>query len=197
MKRTLVIAVAVGAVVAALTLALSACGGDGDSDNGVASLTSTNGQTGTGGSAGSGGAATPQKRRQAELEFARCMREHGVDMPDPVNGQFRLRVGKGDQRKAEEAQRACRPILRNVAPRMSEEQQAKMRDAALAFARCMREHGVDMPDPQFPAGGGMTMRMPEGSSPDDPKVQEAQKACAPILQNARPDKTGGGGSENS
>src|SRR4051794_32085321 len=28
-------------------------------------------------------------------------------------------------------------------------------DAALAFARCMREHGVDMPDPDTGGGGGV------------------------------------------
>src|SRR4051812_45316762 len=28
-------------------------------------------------------------------------------------------------------------------------------DAALAFARCMREHGVDMPDPDTSGGGGV------------------------------------------
>src|SRR5919109_1855174 len=27
------------------------------------------------------------------------------------------------------------------------------RDAALAFAQCMRDHGVDMPDPQFSGDG--------------------------------------------
>jgi hypothetical protein len=28
------------------------------------------------------------------------------------------------------------------------------RDAFLAYARCMRENGIDMPDPQFDEGGG-------------------------------------------
>jgi hypothetical protein len=33
--------------------------------------------------------------------------------------------------------------------------------------------------------------MPEGSSPDDPKVQEAQKACQPILNAAEPKNSSG------
>src|SRR5262245_38887063 len=135
MKGKLVRAIAAGTLAAALGLGLAACGGSGDS-NGVASLSST-GQTTTNSSSGSGG-ASPKERRDAELKFAQCMRQHGVDMPDPVNGRFDLRVKPGDQNKAADAQRACQKYLQNVAPRMSEEEQAKMRQAALDYAKCMR-----------------------------------------------------------
>jgi uncharacterized protein (DUF305 family) len=183
MKRKLVRATALGALAGALTLVVAACGGNDDS-SGVASLTNT-GQSTTSSSSGSGG-ASPKERREAELKFAQCMREHGVDMPDPVNGRFDLKVKPGDQKKAGEAQRACQKYLQDVAPRMSEEQQAKMREAALDYAKCMREHGIEMADPQFQEGGGMTMRIPEGTREDDPKFKEAQKACEPILRAARP-----------
>ena len=33
------------------------------------------------------------------------------------------------------------------------EARQEMQDAALAFARCMRQHGVDMPDPTFTDNG--------------------------------------------
>src|SRR5262245_22267271 len=183
MKRMLVRAVAVGALAAALGLALAACGGSGDS-NGVASLSST-GQTTTSSSSGSGG-ASPRERREAELKFARCMREHGVDIPDPVNGRFDLKLKPGDQKNAEAAQRACAKYLQSVAPRISPEEQTKMRQAALDYAKCMRDHGIEMADPQFQEGGGMTMRMPEHTREDDPKFKDAQKACEPILRAARP-----------
>jgi hypothetical protein len=183
MNLKLVQATALGALALTLPFALAACGGGGDS-NGVASL-NPNGQTTTDSSNGSGG-ASPKDRRAAELAFAKCMREHGVDMPDPVNGRFDLKVKRGDQKNAEEAQKACGKILERVAPRLNEEEQAKMREAALDYAKCMREHGIDMPDPKFQEGGGMTMRMPEGAKPDDPKFKEAQKACEPIMRAARP-----------
>src|SRR5262245_6252456 len=187
MKEKLVRAIAAGAFAAALGLGLAACGGGGDS-NGVASLSST-GQTTTDSSSGSGG-ASPKERRVAELKFGQCMRKHGGNMADPGNGRFDLKVKPGDQKKAGEAQQACQKYLQNIAPRMSEEQQAQMRAAALDFAKCMRDHGIEMPDPQFQEGGGMTMRIPPGIREDDPKLKEAQKACEPILRAARPEKSG-------
>jgi uncharacterized protein (DUF305 family) len=188
MKRKLVGAIALGALAFALTLALAACGGSGDS-NGVASLTNT-GQATTNGSDGSD--ASPRERRDAELKFARCMREHGADMPDPVNGRYEFKGKPGDQQKVEEAQAACRKYLQDVAPRMSEEQEARMREAALDYAKCMRDHGIEMADPQFQEGGGMTMRMPKGLQDTDPKFKDAQKACEPILRAVKPEKSGGG-----
>jgi len=194
MKRRLIHASAIGALAVALALVAVACGGSGDS-NGVASLTDS-GRPTTSSSSGSGG-ASPKERREAELKFAQCMRKHGVDMPDPVNGRFELKVRPGDQQKAGEAQRACQKYLQGVAPRMSEEEQAQAREAALEYARCMREHGIEMADPQFQEGGGMTMRMPEGTRQDDPKFKDAQKACEPILRAARPGNSGGGSLEES
>jgi hypothetical protein len=195
MKRTLGLAIAAGAIAVVLALALTGCGGSDDSD-GVASLTDTTGQSTGGDGQGSGdGGDARRDREQAALDYARCMREHGVDMPDPVNGRFEFKNERRDQRKVEEAQQACQDILRDAAPPVDEEQEAEMREAALRFAKCMRQHGVDMPDPTFPEGGGMLMRMPEGAE-DDPQFDEAQKACQPILDAAQPEEssTGGGSS---
>jgi hypothetical protein len=186
-KRKLELAATAGALAAALVLALTACGGNGDSDD-VASLTDTTGQSTTGGSGdGGSGAPSEQEREEAALEFAQCMREHGVDFPDPVNGRFEFRSTPGDdQAKVQEAQEACQDILEDAAPPLDEEQQAEMQDALLAFARCMREHGIDFPDPQFEEGGGALQMLPEGTE-DDPKFDEAQEACQPILDDARLD----------
>jgi hypothetical protein len=176
-----------GALAVALLLALSACGGNGDSD-GVASLTDTTGQSPADGDQGSGGngsgAAGEEDWEQAQLAYARCMRERGLDFPDPVNGQLRFRADRADQQKVAAAQEACRPILANAAPPVDEERQAREREAALAFARCMREHGVDMPDPQSQPGGGELQLMPKGSE-DDPDFEEAKKACEPLLNADR------------
>jgi hypothetical protein len=186
-KRKLELAATAGALAAALVLALTACGGNGDSDD-VASLTDTTGQSTTGGSGdGGSGAPSEREREEAALEFAQCMREHGVDFPDPVNGRFEFRSTPGDdQAKVQEAQEACQDILEDAAPPLDEEQQAEMQDALLAFARCMREHGIDFPDPQFEEGGGALQMLPEGTE-DDPKFDEAQEACQPILDDARLD----------
>jgi hypothetical protein len=192
-RRNFGFAATAGAVAVALLLALSACGGNGDSD-GVASLTDTTGQGQGEGSNGSG-AASEEDWEQAQLEYARCMREHGLDFPDPVNGQLRFRADRADQQKVAAAQEACRPILQNAAPPVDEEQQAEEREAALAFARCMREHGVDVPDPQSQPGGGELQVMPE-SSENDPNFEEAKKACEPILNAVQPDGQSGQGEDS-
>ena len=66
-------------------------------------------------------------------------------------------------------------------------------DAMLDFSRCMREHGVDMPDPTFSdngSGGGMVAKvvgggpMSGGAKPDDKTMQAAQAACQPIMDRA-------------
>ena len=42
--------------------------------------------------------------------------------------------------------------------------EADLQDGALKFAQCMREHGVDMPDPQFSEDGAMTVSVPSATS---------------------------------
>jgi hypothetical protein len=113
------------------------------------------------------------------------MREHGVNIPDPVNGRFELRANRSQARKVAAAQEACRDILKDAAPPISEEKQAEIREAALKFAKCMRDHGVDMPDPKFKAGGGVLVQMPPGTE-RDPDLEEAQRACQSILQAVEP-----------
>ena len=50
------------------------------------------------------------------------------------------------------------------------------RQADLAFARCMRQHGVSMPDPKVTAEG-IAQELPRGLDPGDPRVQAAEHAC--------------------
>jgi hypothetical protein len=57
-------------------------------------------------SAGGSGAADPRSRL---LEFARCMREHGVDVADPPAGEDRITINPGSSTEAQiqAAQQAC------------------------------------------------------------------------------------------
>ena len=97
------------------------------------------------------------------LDFAACMREHGVDMPDP---QFDATTAAGVI-GARWARPASDPTTsqmrggpggvpaaswRTVAATFDAhrpEEQAEMQEQVLAFAQCMRDHGIDMPDPEF------------------------------------------------
>jgi hypothetical protein len=131
----------------------------------------------------SGTRGVDAKTKKAMLNYAQCMREHGVDMPDPTfdGGGVRMaQKGAVDPQKARAAESACRHFQDEVKPPpLSEEQQTEMKKKALANSRCMREHGFDMPDPTFEEGGRMTLRIDKSSGidPGNPKFQAAQKAC--------------------
>jgi hypothetical protein len=143
-------------------------------------------------------ASREAQMQEAQIKFARCMRDHGIEMGDPKPGQrgVQIAVPKGvSPEKAKAANEACKKYLDAIKPpELSEEQQKEAREAALAFSRCMREHGVDFPDPTFGENGQATIRMSPGSGPDlnDPKVQKAQTAC----QSKMP-QLGGDGPETS
>jgi hypothetical protein len=66
--------------------------------------------------------------------------------------------------------------------------------AALAFARCMREHGVSMPDPKVTADG-ILQELPRGLDPDDPRLRGAERACHQYgsLPPSNGPQRGGGG----
>ena len=170
-------AASVALAALALTLALSACGGEGEADAGA-----------------SGKTKTASERREGALAFARCMRENGVDHPDPnEEGLFEITPESSLDARSESFRRAaetCRKHLSELPepPALSAEERERMEELALAFARCMRKHGVDMPDPQFgKQGGGFAMELPDDFDPSDPDVREAEQACrkyAPKLPGA-------------
>jgi hypothetical protein len=56
--------------------------------------------------------------------------------------------------------------------------EADAQQAMLDFAQCMREHGIDMPDPQFDENGGILQKGPN-IDPDRAKFKKAEEACRP------------------
>ena len=179
-------AAALAAVAFGLVLALAACGGEDEA--GVPRL-------------GDGGTttATQQASRDFEdaaLDYARCMRENGVEMPDPERGRFVITPetdpSQHDQATFREADSRCRKHLDNAKPpELTEEQKQEFERAALEHARCMREHGIDFPDPAIREGGGAAVSL-DGIDLDDPKFQAAQKACEGKLRAVQDELTGGG-----
>ena len=156
-------------VVLPLAFGLVACGGD-QKDQTVAS----------GGSAKPSSAANsnaPINPRDAQVKFTQCMRENGVNVPDPVPGQpARIPSAGGDQAKLEAATKKCQPILQSGGGLINPSD-PKVQDQLVKFAQCMRNNGVNMPDPKSADGG--KMQIPSGASQD--KLQAAQKACSQFL----------------
>ena len=155
--------------MAAAALSLAACGTDKDG----------------------GGASERERAQDNALKFSRCMREHGVDMPDPTFTGHGIQIGPGpggksairpDDATFQAAQRACGKYLKNGLKQATPAQRAEMRDKAVRYAQCMRRHGIDMPDPD--PNGGFTIHKSDGgataaSGPDfnAPAFKSADTAC--------------------
>ena len=78
--------------------------------------------------------------------------------------------------------------VRLYPPVLSEEERQKFQETMLEFAKCMREHGVDMPDPDIGEGGRGVFRAGPGKQPGaeaSKPFEEAEKACQPILRELR------------
>src|SRR3954452_6572626 len=99
--------------------------------------------------------------KQAMLDYARCMRRHGVDMPDPQFEGNRVKMTgpkDADRATVRAAEKACASIrdkLKSSEP--SGEQREEFKKAALENARCMREHGLEFADPTFDENGGASI----------------------------------------
>jgi hypothetical protein len=116
------------------------------------------------------------------------MRAHGVpNFPDPgADGGNPVTASPGSPTITiagipfsgpafEKAEKICNPLgLGRSRPAISAAQKQKL----IAFAECMRHHGLTQwADPTFPPGGGISQRWQSNYNRDDPKVLAASAAC--------------------
>ena len=121
-------------------------------------------------------ATTEADAEQELLDWAECMRDEGVDIPDPtrdsdgnlvINGNGITIGGSGQgtstndgdatdgepaftPEEMEAAEEVCGPPPGFGPGDLSDEDLQAMQDAALEFAQCMRGEGIeDFPDPDF------------------------------------------------
>ncbi len=151
-------------------LLLSACGGGSEGDRASASA-----------------GARSAKAQDALLRFAQCMRRQGVDVGDPGEGGFIVGpAGEGGEpqnsARFRRAQQACEKHLREAGPppELSEAQQEEFERKAIAFARCMRKQGIDLPDPETSSDGRVAQELPEGADPQSARFRAAEKACRKV-----------------
>ena len=145
--------------------------------------------SGGGGDEAGGGSSDPQ---EAALAYAKCMREQGIDVPDPKvdgdGGGGMVQLGPGgpmgeDPEAFEAAQEACAEYLPDMGGEgpigtLTEADKEQM----LKFAECMREQGIDMRDPDFSSGndGAIELEAPPGSLGNE-KFEAATQACQEFL----------------
>ncbi|MFC0503981.1 hypothetical protein [Micromonospora costi] len=151
-----------------LALTLPACGGSGE-EPAVATA------GGGGAQPASASPAAQLSDDERRLKFTECMRDNGVDVPDPEPGGDRVFRfdGKTDPAKVEAAMGTCRQYLPNGGEKLKldPEQVERLRK----LAACMRENGVpEFPDPQ--PDGGIQLRLDQVNI-KDPKVKAAMEKC--------------------
>ena len=177
------------ALVTVLVLTLAACGGgDGDEAVSAAPVVAESQQD----QAVSTDGATEPTDEERALDFARCMRDNGVDFPDPaINADGSIDLGGNvtpgsidpTSDTFSDAVEVCGPIVAGASflpgANVDEtEQQANL----LAFAECLRGLGYDVIDPvlsDIEAGGpgALGAAFGENFDPTDPANVEAVQEC--------------------
>ena len=133
-----------------------------------------------GGGSPASGTGPNGTRLQQALAFARCVRSHGVPhYPGPNSSGMFIKTPQNaaDFKAPDGAVQACVYLDRDAKPVLNAAMQAQVNRANLAFARCMRRHGI----PKFPDswGGGINIgRMQSlGIDTNSPQFSAALKAC--------------------
>jgi hypothetical protein len=151
------------AAVAALPLLVSLLGACGATDTASKPTTS---------SSASEGKQSYGSFEEFQLALSKCMREQGVNMPDPgADGGIEVQSG-GDMAAFEEAANKCRDKVGNPPPREGRgtgKSDEELLADHLKIAKCLREHGVDVKDPTASAPLEVPQNAPE----------EALTTCAP------------------
>ncbi|MFZ4271337.1 hypothetical protein ACOZFM_01350 [Streptomyces arboris] len=162
-RRTVAAACLLATTVVLSATACSGDGGDGTKDGGSASATKN----------------TEKTKEDQALEHRKCLREQGLNIPEPKPGENGMGVtidgGSKGKKEMEKAFKACQDKAVGGGPK--ELTQAE-KDKMVAFARCMRKNGFDMPDPKFE--GGMAQAMPAMKPQEMKKFEKANKACESV-----------------
>ena len=171
--RTVAIRSLAGLCVAGV---LAACGSSAHSSS---STTST-------AAAGAANAPNAAALVKARVAAAKCMRAQGIDVPDPGASRASvlnvLRVlSTFPQAKVQAAEAACASEIHQAFPNatnLTPAQRAQRLQQAVAFAACMRSHGIPFPDPSTAAGNpaGFYQAL-QSINTNSPAVQAAGKTC--------------------
>jgi hypothetical protein len=184
MAKNLVVARRALVIFAALVAAtaVAACGSSSSSSSGASSSSS----------AGKAAASTPSANRST---LAACLKKHGVTLPargpggggppggapggggPPGGGGGGFLGGGGGNPKFRAAFQACggrRPA--------GSTSNASFRAAIVKYVTCVRQHGYQLPNPNFTGKGSVF----SSKIRSDPKFMSASKACQSLLAGPRP-----------
>ena len=117
------------------------------------------------------------------VAYARCMRQHNVNVPDPAPGQVGWNPEPATARQSPlwgAAWQACQHLLPAGNSPAGGLPTAQQLEQLRTYAVCMRAHGIDMSDPT-PTGdtplSGRLANATRAQVQNDPGFKAAQAAC--------------------
>ncbi|HEY5986311.1 MAG TPA: hypothetical protein VIV12_08050 [Streptosporangiaceae bacterium] len=122
------------------------------------------------GTRGTPGASATDEHDQV-LKYVKCLREHGVNAPDPPAGEDTIRIQGASPAQEEAARQACK---QHAPEQVGGEDSSEQSDKLLKIARCMRAHGVSVADPQ----PGQGLNLPK----DDQNAQKNKQVLGSCLR---------------
>jgi len=117
-------------------------------------------------------------RDEMAIKFTQCLREQGLNVPDPEPGKGpMLKFDKSSGVTPEQVEKAM-DACKQYNPQAEGSANPQQEENGRKFAQCMRDNGVEkFPDPK-PGQRGIMIGPGVG---DDPDFQKAQDTCQPIL----------------
>jgi hypothetical protein len=179
----------IGGATAALGLAVLALGGAACSSGApTASVASLPGHTAT--TSGTGSAVVGQASGDQQMvDYARCLRQHGVAEPDPVHipGHNGLSIEiPAPGPRTRPAMNACQHFIAKLIAQKeagAASQTAPHLHALTDYAQCMRAHDINMLDPT--SFGALNLGHVPGMTSDfgrySPQFRAADAACRHLL----------------
>lgn len=187
------------------TMVVSACSGSDGSSGGVAQIDTSQVIQPSIKSAGPSDPKSDKNAQQASTEgtsrtgeltdeqittnFADCLRDHGLNVPDPeLNADGSVNLGALKQgidfapkgSPSSKALDECLPLLEGAtfSQGTKKEDEVQLQDELLAFSQCLRDEGIDAPDPDFSgdprAGMGAVKESLKGASG---RVERSMELC--------------------
>jgi len=132
-------------------------------------------------------AASEQQAEVKNADFAKCLREHGIEATASTGTRgegHAIRVHGGGRGTMEAAQQACKkyqpePQKLDLSP----QQKVERAEAVEKFAKCMREHGIEVHASSSEGRVSIQIHGKPGAAPDpeSPAFEKAQSSCQKLL----------------
>lgn len=185
LRRTLI-------MVIAFTIVVASCSSQGDTSE-VATLES---QPGVSSGAVADDGDPLVEAEEAMLAFTQCLRDQGIDIGDPTIGadgslqlppiEFTVQSDgsegeEPDFSEFEKLMAPCEELLSGITSEGSNTDVSGFEDALVEYTQCMRDNGVDMPDPDFSGNGGIIDLGGSGMEGDD--FEAADAICRSVFDS--------------